>query len=182
MKGQPLVRAFHHKFLGVFIDHKLNLDKVMGAVAKFVFFFIYKPIFRKFAHKLWNWFKNNFLPTILFISFPEYRIFSEKAPFSPSTKKNRSRWVFIVHVWFTYENEAKAIMKRSSTMFFFKLSLIFFMSLLIMKYWSSLFFDNYSTQGPNYKKKNSAEKEKSRGELLFLILSAMYVLICNSSL
>ena len=33
-----------------------------GAVAKFGFFFIYQPIFLKFAHIMWIWIKNQLLP------------------------------------------------------------------------------------------------------------------------
>ena len=42
----------------------------------------------------------------------------KKTPFYPSTKKNRSRWVFLVQVWFTYQNEAEVIRKRNSALLF----------------------------------------------------------------
>ena len=34
---------------------------IKGPVAKFCIFFIFHPIFLKFAHNIWNWFKKPFL-------------------------------------------------------------------------------------------------------------------------
>ena len=56
-----------------------------------------------------------------YLFFYEFCIFfflKKKLP-SHSTKKNRSRWVFILHIWFTYQNEAKSIRKMSSALFFY---------------------------------------------------------------
>ena len=100
--------------------------------------------------------------------------FSEKkAPSSHSTRNNRSRWVFIVQIWFTYQNVAKTIRKRSSALFFLIKSEVFFISLLIGTNWNPFFSRNIRLQ-VNITKKNSAENQKSRAELFFLIFSAIF--------
>ena len=64
----------------------------------------------------------------------------KKSHFSHSTQKNRSRWVFIVQIWFTNQNEAKSIRKRISALFFLIKSELLFISLLIEKNWNPYFF------------------------------------------
>ena len=97
-----------------FFSYK-NRSELRGPSPIFIFF--YQSIFRKFAHNLWNWIKNQFLLKVLFFSWLSHFL-GKKTPFSPSTKKNRSLWVFIAQVWLTYQYEAKAMRKRNSALFF----------------------------------------------------------------
>ena len=101
---------------------------------KFCIIFNFHHFFRKFAHIKWIELGNNFRHEFTYLfSFSWFRFFL-KSTFSHSTKKTRSRWVFIVQIWFTYRNEALSIRKRNWALFFseFK-SEWFFISLLIEK-------------------------------------------------
>ena len=97
----------------------------------------------------------------------------KKTPFIHSIKKNRSLWVFIVQIWFTYQNEAKTIRKASLALFFFNLVWIIFHEPSNRKKLKSVIFRQLF-DFRSILLKNRAENEKSRAELLFHIISAMF--------
>ena len=104
---------------------------------------------------------------ILFISvFISY--FLQLSTLSHSTRKSRSWWVFIVQIWFTYQDEAESIRKTCSAPFFFQhRSKLFFKSLLIGKKWIPVSYDNYLNAGPCYKKKKTAQKMKNPEPIVY---------------
>ena len=68
-------------------------------------------------------FNRDAIPAISFIFFilifMIIAFFSKKkTPFPHSTKNSRSRWAFIVQIWFTYQIEPKTTRKRNSALFF----------------------------------------------------------------
>ena len=105
------------------------------------------PIFLFINQSFWNWhticeieLRINFCYKFyLFFSCSSHFFRKKKTPFSHSTKNNRSLWVFILQIWFTYHNEAETIRKRSSALFFLNL-IFFFMCLLIKEILKSVVF------------------------------------------
>ena len=152
-----------------------------GAVANFCTFFLFlilsfwnlhticeSELRRSFSYKF------NFF---IFV-FHDFRI--KKTPFSHPTKKARIWWNFIVHIWFTYENEAKAYGRESQLCFFLFKSELFSISLLVEKKLKSVFFDNYPTSGPYFRKKQGWKLKIQSWALI--PHSSSYVLIRESSL
>ena len=92
------------------------------------------------------------------------------------TKKVSSLWVFMLQVWFTYQNEAKGLGRNRSAPLFRNLVLFFFYKPSNKTKVKFLFlaFSQKIADCRSILQENYTENEKSRLERLFLIFSPMF--------